>query len=103
MNADVMTIAFYGIREYAHRSFRGAWPRRAALTLGLFFGSFTVIYGSPGVLGDLFPPFLSWGYTLGLLVTFLGIGLLVNVIIFYIIALVMAERRQNQRDRETLV
>ena len=59
--------AFYGVREYAHRSLEGTWPRRAALALGLFFGSFTVIYGSSGVLGDLFPPFLSWGYTFGLL------------------------------------
>jgi hypothetical protein len=37
------------------------------LTLGLFFGSFTIIYGSWGVVGDLFPAFLSWGYTFGLL------------------------------------
>jgi hypothetical protein len=59
--------SFCGVREYAHRSLSGTWPRRAALTLGLFFGSFTVIYGSWGVLGDLFPAFLSWGYTFGLL------------------------------------
>jgi len=59
--------SFYGVREYAQRSLNGTWPRRAALTLGLFFGSFTVIYGSWGVLGDLFPAFLSWGYTFGLL------------------------------------
>ncbi len=59
--------AFYGVREYAHRSIQGTWARRAALTLGLFFGSFTIIYGSAGVLGDLFLPFLSWGYTFGLL------------------------------------
>ena len=62
-----VVAAFYGVREYAHRSFEGTWPRRAALTLGLFFGSFTVIYGSVGVIGDLFVPFLSWGYTFGLL------------------------------------
>jgi hypothetical protein len=59
--------AFYGVRQYAHRSLSGTWARRAALTLGLFFGSLTIIYGSPGVLGDLFPAFLSWGYTFGLL------------------------------------
>ena len=59
--------SFYGVRRYAHQSFRGLWERRAALTLGLLFGSFTVIYGSPGVVGDLFAPFLAWGYTLGLL------------------------------------
>lgn len=62
-----VVAAFYGVRGYAHRSFQGIWARRAALTLGLFFGSFTVIYGSGGVIGDLFLPFLSWGYTFGLL------------------------------------
>ena len=59
--------AFLAVRHYAHRSLRGTWARRAALVLGLFFGSFTIIYGSTGVLGDLFPAFLSWGYTFGLL------------------------------------
>jgi len=58
---------FYGVRAYAHRTLTGAWPRRAALVLGLFFGSATIIYGTPSVLGDLFPVFLSWGYTFGLL------------------------------------
>lgn len=59
--------AFYAVRAYAHRSFEGTWSRRIALALGLFFGSLTIIYGSPGVLGDLFPAFLTWGYTFGLL------------------------------------
>jgi hypothetical protein len=59
--------AFFGVRAYAHRSFEGTWSRRITLVLGLFFGSFTIIYGSSGVLGDLFPTFLSWGYTFGLL------------------------------------
>ena len=59
--------AFYGVRAYANRSLDGTWSRRIALVLGLFFGSITVIYGSPGVLGDLFPAFLTWGYTFGLL------------------------------------
>jgi hypothetical protein len=58
---------FYAVRAYAHRSFRGTWERRIVLALGLFFGSATVIYGSVGTIGDLFPPFLSWGYTFGLL------------------------------------
>jgi hypothetical protein len=57
----------YGMRAYAAHTLGGLWPRRIALTLGLFFGSITLIYGSPGVLGDLFPAFLSWGYTFGLL------------------------------------
>jgi hypothetical protein len=59
--------AFFAVREFAHRSLTGTWQRRAALALALFFGSFTVIYGSFGVIGDLFPAFLSWGYTFGLL------------------------------------
>ena len=58
--------AFYGVRSL-RRSLEAVWARRAALVLGLFFGSFTIIYGSFGVLGDLFPAFLSWGYTFGLL------------------------------------
>jgi len=33
--------------------------------------------------------------TLGLLVTFIGIGIIVNVIIVYIVALVLAEKRAN--------
>ncbi|HLY49609.1 MAG TPA: hypothetical protein VKR21_10470 [Solirubrobacteraceae bacterium] len=58
---------FLAIRAYAHRSLDGVWERRIALAFGLFFGSVTVIYGSLGTLGDLFPPFLSWGYTFGLM------------------------------------
>ena len=37
--------------------------------------------------------------TLGLLVTFLGIGVVVNVIIVYIVALVLAEKRSNDEYR----
>jgi hypothetical protein len=59
--------AFFGVRAFAHASLSGRWPRLAAITLGLFFGSFTIVYGSFGVIGDLFPGFLSWGYTFGLL------------------------------------
>jgi len=59
--------AVYGVRAYVGRNLQGLWPRRVALVLGLFFGSFTIIYGSVGIVGDLFPAFLSWGYTFGLL------------------------------------
>jgi phage shock protein PspC (stress-responsive transcriptional regulator) len=38
--------------------------------------------------------------TIALLVTFLGIGVIANVLIVYIIAEVLAERRQNQERRE---
>ena len=39
------------------------------------------------------------GQTLALLATFLGIGVIANALIVYIVAQVMAERRQNQ-ERE---
>jgi hypothetical protein len=39
------------------------------------------------------------GQTLALLVTFLGIGVLANVLIIYIVGQVLAERRQNQERR----
>jgi len=39
------------------------------------------------------------GQTLALLATFIGIGILVNVVIFYIVAQVLVERRQNQQRR----
>jgi hypothetical protein len=68
--------AFYAVRVYARRNLTGLWQRRAALVLGLFFGSFSVIYGSFGVVGDLFPGFLSWGYTFGLLAVAAMLGAL---------------------------
>jgi hypothetical protein len=58
---------FFVAREYVARSVTGLWPRRVALVLALFFGSFTVVYGSFSVLGDLVPGFLSWGYVFGLI------------------------------------
>ncbi len=36
------------------------------------------------------------GQTLALLATFIGIGVIVNVLIVYIVAQVLAERKQNQ-------
>jgi hypothetical protein len=42
----------------------------------------------------------SLGQTLALLATFIGIGIVVNLLIFYVIAQVLAERKQNQeRDQ----
>ena len=58
---------FFAVRAYARRSLDGLWPRRVVLVLTLFFGSFTLVYGNWSVLGDLFPGFLSWGYTFGLM------------------------------------
>src|SRR6516225_11277615 len=37
---------FFGVRAYARHGVAGDWPRRAVLVLALFFGSFTLVYGS---------------------------------------------------------
>jgi len=58
---------FCAVRAFAYRTLEGRSQRHAALALGLFFGSFSVVYGQFGVVGDLFPGFLSWGYPFGLL------------------------------------
>ena len=42
----------------------------------------------------------SFGSTLALLITFLGIGVIANVLIVYIVAQVMAERKQNQERKQ---
>ncbi len=39
--------------------------------------------------------------TFGLLVTFIGIGVIVNLIVVFIAAQVHGEREQNRRDRQT--
>jgi hypothetical protein len=44
----------------------------------------------------------SFGETLALLITFLGIGIVANVLIVYAVGQVMAERRQNQERQERL-
>jgi len=51
-----------------------------------------------GVLGQT-PS--STGQTIALLLTFLGIGIIVNVIIIYAVATVLAERRQNRERRQS--
>ena len=38
----------------------------------------------------------AFGQTLALLITFLGVGVIANVLIVYVIAQVLAERRENQ-------
>jgi hypothetical protein len=58
---------FFAVRGFAYRLLTGVWPRRAALVLALFFGSFTNVYGQFSVLGDLFPGFLTWGYVFGVM------------------------------------
>jgi hypothetical protein len=42
----------------------------------------------------------SFDATFGLLVTFLGIGLVVNALIVYIVAVVLGERAENRRQAE---
>jgi hypothetical protein len=56
---------FFAVRAYARRSLAGVWQRRVVLVLTLFFGCFTYFYGNWTVIGDLFPGFLTWGYTFG--------------------------------------
>ena len=72
-------VAFFGFDAYVRRTVPGLWPRRAALVLALFFGSFTIVEGSFGVVGDLFAGFLSWGYTFGLL----ALGVMVIAVLTY--------------------
>ena len=48
----------------------------------------------------LFAVSQATGQTIALLITFLGIGLLVNVLIVYIVAQVLAERRQNREANQ---
>ena len=38
----------------------------------------------------------SFGQTLALLITFLGIGVIANILIAYVVGQVLAERKQNQ-------
>jgi flagellar motor component MotA len=42
----------------------------------------------------------SLGQTIALLATFLGIGVIANVLIVYIVAQVVAEHRQNEERRQ---
>jgi hypothetical protein len=44
----------------------------------------------------------SFGETLALLITFLGIGLIANLLIAYAVFQVLAERRQNQERMQAL-
>ena len=42
----------------------------------------------------------AWGQTIALLLTFLGIGVIANVLIVYIVGQVLAERRENKETRQ---
>jgi hypothetical protein len=62
----VVTL-FLVVRAYVRRSLTGRWPRRTAIVLAIFFGSFSSVYGAFNVLGDLSPVFLTWGYVFGVM------------------------------------
>ncbi len=42
----------------------------------------------------------AFGQTLALLITFLGIGVIANILIVYVVAQVMAEHKQNQERQQ---
>jgi len=68
---------FLAIRAVAHSSFEERGAQRAALTLGLLFGCFTIVLGMFGIVGDLMPDWLSWGYPFALMaVALIVFGLL---------------------------
>ncbi|HET9104261.1 MAG TPA: hypothetical protein VFN55_12985 [Solirubrobacteraceae bacterium] len=58
---------FMAMRALAYRLLPGTGQRRAAILLGLFFASFSSVYGQLGVVGDMMPGWLSWGYPFGLI------------------------------------
>ena len=58
---------FLAIRALANRMFPGRFERRTALTLGLLFASFSAVYGSLGIVGDMMSVWDSWGYPFGLI------------------------------------
>ncbi len=60
---------FLAIRAYAYRTVRTPWQRRSVIALGLFFGCFSVVNGTFGIVGDMMPGWLSWGYPFGLIAT----------------------------------
>jgi hypothetical protein len=74
----VVTL-FLAMRTVAYRAFTVTMHRRAAMTLGLFFGSLTVIYGALGIVGDMMPTWLSWGYPFGLM----SVALIVFALVRY--------------------
>jgi hypothetical protein len=68
---------FFAIRAYAYRTVEGRGARRSVIALGLFFGSFSVVYGTFSIVGDMMPGWLTWGYPFGLIaVALIVFGLL---------------------------
>ncbi len=64
----VAVVAFFvAARAAAHHVLARRVDRRAALALGLLFGSVSAVYGSLGIIGDMMPTWSSWGYPFGLI------------------------------------
>ncbi len=57
---------FVAARAAVHHVLARRVDRRAALALGLLFGSVSVVYGALGIIGDMMPTWSSWGYPFGL-------------------------------------
>ncbi len=74
-----VVATFLATRAYAYRSLEGHTARRVGLILGLLFGSFSVVNGAFGIVGDMMPTWLSWGYPFGLL----GVALIVVALLGY--------------------
>jgi hypothetical protein len=70
---------FFAARSWAHTSTSGTGQRRAMIALCLFFASFSTVYGSFGIVGDMMPTWQSWGYPFGLL----AVALIVFAMIGY--------------------
>jgi hypothetical protein len=67
-----LLATFFAVRAYARRMLPERFDQRAALVLALFFGSW-------GLLGDEWVPFLTWGYPFALL----AIAALVGALLAY--------------------
>ncbi len=70
---------FIAVRAFARRALpdAGPGPWLAVIALTLFYGSFTTVFGSFGVLGDLWPGFWAWDYSYGLMALAAIVGALV--------------------------
>jgi hypothetical protein len=64
----VAVVSFFAAaRAAAHHVFVRRIDRLVALALALLFGSLSSVYGSLGIIGDMMPTWLSWGYPFGLI------------------------------------
>lgn len=63
---------FFAVRAYCRHALANRWAQRAAIVLGLFAASYQT-------LGDLWIPFLSWGYPFGLV----ALAAMVSALVVY--------------------